>query len=536
MIEDKLIKLSKLWCEDNNIIVTVANGGLFYTCYDNNSPKEIVLSSTIIQLPNSLKNTLIDYRLCRFGAWHESMHVIHTSNKLVDRIKDTHINIDAFNIIEDYRVETLGLQTYSGYINEKKFEYEVLEKKYDSLNPVTSLGNYIMLRLNAPHLLKEDTYPKKFIDYKEDIDALCIRILSELGNDLKNEILTVELSNELSNILKRIQNKEFVRMDKGSLYSRNTSSGFIHSGGVKKILESCDRGGVSDSILKEYADIRDEVKEYADGISNIFGDKFDEYKELDHDSNYMYRVNAKENIQEASKLQSMASGIMRRLELSIRNLQKEVSDYEDDCGDDIEIDKYLSHDNKFYINEDINRPINDILLLLDISGSTYEVHDSYLASALAVCESFNHLGIRYGVYAFSQPFGDKELKIIKAKDEKYSPIIKYRLGGAKSGGRTPLASLMFTIKNVLHRYKYIILFTDGESTEAMSITKKAFSEVHAMNKPLYMIGYTSKEAQNPLKHYAMQILHAQDRRNFIEISDITQLPTAIMKVVGNSWS
>ena len=61
------------------------------------------------------------YRIYRSGLWHESMHAKHTPDEVFTHGKTDPLEHDIINIIEDRRIEDLGVEEWRGYLPERLY-------------------------------------------------------------------------------------------------------------------------------------------------------------------------------------------------------------------------------------------------------------------------------------------------------------------------------------------------------------------------------------------------------------------------------
>jgi len=595
MIEEHLISLCRLWSQNSNLTVNISEQkGVYYTAYrrkgGENKKSQIYGDSGYTQYDKDAKFEEIDhitiscdwigttryneegeeyveelddefgfamYRNSRFGTWHEAMHYLHTPVSLVNRVAELKIVPEAFNILEDYRITEKGLKKYRGYRMEKDFAYRLRIEDYADkqkerlLRPYASeeegvkwgfrdLIQYIFanLFLDEPDLI---SYPNVVMDkHRHRIDTLltdCKRMLHpDHPFPHKN---VVDLSENLSRIMDDIAKEHgFSNASRSNGVPQSGTEGDpsplkrpAHGLNPNNVSRMNDKMRPSKYIKKEFEQLKAEAKMAKEFGENELDTTDSETMTLTKEGN-MTITNPGNKPDRYATFKAKARTISKKLRQEIMRLKREYSESCSDIGDDIDTDLYLEHDPMFYVTEEKKKPLNDILLIVDLSSSTSSMHEDYLMATLSCCEAMNELGINFGIYGFKHASRERELCLVKTKNSQYDSRAKARLGALVSSGGTPLGSTVFSIKSIAPYYKVAIILTDGESTEEWDYTRQGFLDLYKTGLEVHSMGFgKTKWEVDQIKKYLTSLMHPQQKRNVKSISNIRKFPAVVLDLL-----
>ena len=546
-----------MWAEDSKLNVVVhPQGAENFSCkYKiNNHSSFIGVENVNIAIKmfsqKSPAHKFMDYRLCRFATWHEAMHVKHTPAILMDRVMcDDTIKNTAFNLMEDYRIEGIGLDTYPGYIEERDLAYlglmRLMKDEVKDMTDAVILFKHIALKARYGNHELVPSLPAKYsLGYSKEINDIIDRMqvmythddCIDLSRDLS--ALIGKMAKELGdNILEdydgNVSFRDRWKMDGWKMMSG--TSGHCESfcdNGNKDSMSSATKDKV-EGVLKEHQAPESIVEEYS--LSEKLksdGDDIDDNGEMTRliGERKMEVLRPDNGIRQFLEYRAKAITLTRSLTTKVRLTKKEYKEKLNGEGDEIDTDSFIQSESNFYISDDRLKPINDILILLDMSGSTRSFEEHYNPTAVAMCETLSSLGLRYGVYGFNESKGSfATLYVYKTKTEPYNNTVKARLGAIQHQGMTPMQSAFSTLKAVEKDYKTAIIFTDGDTSQDIAKTKQALSK---LNMRKYVIGYSEEGLKDGMKNGIKAIMPDGSRFNFEVITDPTHLPRAVMSIVA----
>jgi hypothetical protein len=125
-------------------------------------------------------------------------------------------------------------------------------------------------------------------------------------------------------------------------------------------------------------------------------------------------------------------------------------------GDDVDVDEYVSGSKKFMYDEERLRVKQDVMIVLDHSGSMVPYFQQYKTVVAAIGRALQRFRLRFSVYAFD---GSK-VWCIKNEKERWSLVSEGRLLGIPDAGGTPLAQVYQYLKEK-KKPKLMITLTDG---------------------------------------------------------------------------
>jgi len=526
-ITDMLLKLCRIWSDAPRIFIMVMERTQsFSTSYDSTTETyKVILSSSVKSFAEP--DTLENYRFCRYATWHEAMHTNMTDFGNIKLIKELNLDLSAYNILEDYRIEEIGLKEYLGYRSEKDFIRKTSTRKYmENVHVKSDMGDVFQYVLNELHYRDgEAPLPSKYSEFKHRLDGVIDDARSQLFKaDHGKRII------DLTETLTRIWNDMgFPKSGANSMTSMADLANMSPQMSKKGMKEMSDKYQTSSHISNEHKRTvkakSDKEGQEKEGIS---GDSKVEMEELSKPGTMKITI-PEGHMAGYSQYSNYANSVKPTLRHIIKSIKRELSEVNSDEGSEVDTDEYLNRSPKPYIDDVKNRVMNDILLIFDVSASTSDFNHLYIGSLISLCEVLTGLNISYGVYSFCEPSEVKSLRIIKTKQEPYNDIIKGRIGSMRSEGRTPTASMLISVRETLHRYKHIFLFTDGASTEPLDETKAQFHKMS--NKSFYVIGYANSSCYSSIRNHIRYCLHARHARNYRIISDIAKLPHVILELV-----
>jgi len=560
MIEEVLTKLCRIWASNSEIPVLFSEEGHYRTQFKETGEPSAVMTST--------KNKGVDpatfesYRLSRFGTWHESMHVKHESPKHIRLLNQYKLDKSACNILRDYHIEEEGLKTYVGYRSEKRFAYEASEHLLLNLNKANSDFSKSMFANNTQAYMDQSKehmitmashhtnmmlqFNETKIEFPLELDAFRQPIQNILDS-YKQRLFQIPAGNtrdtfiqdkcvELSNIFNQMRDK--LDMDKGqssedgntgdNMLEQAMKSGAQTQQDKKELKKISDKNKSSQSVKDEF----NESMGKGNSESNIDDDEDAQHeaKLLMHDTNVRVTRPGTDPI---SYLEAFNRGVgqLSRLKMTIKQLKREYTEVLQDDGDELDIDLYLCGEQDYFISERKDKPLNDVLIVVDVSGSTMGEFDNYQTTTSLIYESLSALGIRFGIYAFDET-NEPNLYMVKAKGESNRARITGYIGGMASGGRTPMASIMKAVNNVSDRYKHVIVLTDGYATDSFPQCKAQFVNLHSKGVDVFMVGYESTPGQSSMKQYFQDILHPRQFPHSRTIANVGDFPQTVLRIVG----
>lgn len=477
---DILSFLAKAWSEDNRTKI-----------YFNSSGKQAYCSTQDrrIEMPDYFGSAfpglegLSRWRIWRFLTFHESMHLKHSPEDFDSIIKSIFLKTGLIhiprnfikqiaNIIEDYRIEKLGMRVYRGISNEKGFCKAMLLREVEPPPDMANSRHALMAFMLALYF---GVLPDPSFEYHDLVmECLNASIGVETVSDLIDASAKVALlfdSKFKFFYLNNLSFEEFLAEKLGN--------------GIPEMPGSTVDAPAPEGVLREFevvseeARSRSELRDYISELMDLKGG----YGELNIISRPILQ-----NIMPNFALLDEAKLITDRIYYLVRLLRTEWLDYLSEIGDDIDVEEFLlSRDSGlFFIDEDSLSNKDPLAILFDMSRSIESIYSPYMKSIIAITNAFDMAGIPFGLYAFRVP----SFLIFKAMGEKWSSNQATVLSAQQCFGGTPIHDALRILKKLngaSESFKRVVVITDGYPQD-VDATISAVNSLESSGIKVYFLG------------------------------------------------
>jgi len=366
-----------------------------------------------------------------------TMDVYYDNPKVKKQLEKTFVDVvmsDIFNILEDYRIEKLGMREFPGYVfffdQVRRLSISIHKgKKPNELILASLISEFIMFRILLPELIdcfykfidetykviKKPAYPKSTI-----LDVIKI-IDSYINNNLKlvysdNIVDVIQASKEIHDLIPRkILNELNQDINAKGKGFTNIADDFFFDNGAATEKE------FDEDVLAVLGDIIDDQIEKAEALRNDNKGKEDEnekyrFEKLEtensiggiYDTCVIYNPKCRNVDQKVYKdAKKMASNIARNLGFLASKLNQINNEFELTEGDLDEDELYsISYSkNLFYEEEPVPGFELDFGILIDESGSMKErekIKNAILAALGIILSAKESKHVNLFVYGHSQ--------------------------------------------------------------------------------------------------------------------------------------
>lgn len=418
-----------------------------FMCIYHKKSKPTIGMPPLPELKDDNDYNFMMWRRYRFGVFHECAHIIYTPLDFSKVLRDRDINKEIYNVIEDLRIEKKGLTDYPGYIKEREFITKYAEEQMKEINFEEHIQNprgilcasYLwasLWKMRMPDWAKK-TLPeddrniiegsiKEIISIETAQDAFDISERVCRGLDLHYEIS--DPPPQIPFIQTEAEQEHSMTIKVDAPVSESIRSEFNEIiGSKKRALKEAELPALA-ALVK---DIKIPSLEIHFPEENI-----ERYYQIIQDKEY-----------EISLLQS-----------NLRKWKIGWEEFNNIYGSDLDIDEYILGGDKIFLDEKKLSCKTNLMILLDVSGSTDPYHREYLAMTGIIAETLNYLNIKFILNAFGH---DNYLFPIAAHH--WNNLSRARLGGVSPHGETPLgASLAYAYRQCKENgVDRIILISDG---------------------------------------------------------------------------
>jgi hypothetical protein len=410
------------------------------------------------------------WRIWRFTSFHEAMHMLYSPPNKSETVRSIHMPFSkqipevnfvdwAYSIIEDYRIEKLGLRTYVGYVPEQKFSRTVYASQSDGLRERIS-------KLDPPFQMLNWFLESLLLDVDPQLtcgdDSMFLDEILELARPVESEADLISATTQI--LQKFIDRFEFIPPIEIPVLPL-IGLIRIEDEAIPKSDSSKNTEAIS-VVLQEFEQVQSEAETRA----KISAEKTSMIRKTESRPRAGFGLLTPRkpvNKVDPYRILENTKVLTNRLIQYLRKWKvgwDEVLDYQ---GDDIDTESYLigreeSARGKFFIDEQLISPKTNIAILLDMSGSIdfADLDFKYKQAIVVIGTALDRIGIKFSIFVFQDPY----LWLLKIKNEKWSRLTLEYLAGIRAMGGTPLAGAIdLSMEFQSHEgFKRLVIITDGE--------------------------------------------------------------------------
>lgn len=488
------------------------------------------------------------WRWWRFAVFHESQHdlrsppdkvgfateVVHEAGgvistgprKLMPHVK---VAMRVVNLVEDYRIEKVGLRTYLGYVSEQEWRRKVAAKYWLGEKPEKMCLceiDTILLDFQRSLLLEHPS------------DSLTVEMWSGMarGCETVPEVKEVAV-NVMKYLLDKFDEEEFAKAMGPDLCEMFLV--FVPGDAADVLKEHPELAG-SPLLMVEWERVKSRLTEEAPDVD---ASMIQEEKLLEEE---LQMLSVRPVSDAPMPLPGSGDLAVQRLMTFLRRWRVGWVEVLNDKGDDIDPEEFIlsrvtdeKHD-KFFLDERLLSPKTDVALLVDMSGS---IHDDnltvpYLSAMAVIGHALNFIGTKFAMYAFDGADCEKEGRqkgssfwVVKRLEERWDSGAINRLASLRGRGGTPLSRALRFVQfyQRIKRFKRVVVITDGRPDNARLSRRAAFDLLRS-GVSVSMLAYrnTQKECNEALRTCA-EIVGRRGR--VCSICDLSGLPWAFFELV-----
>lgn len=438
------------------------------------------------------------WRAWRFLTFHESLHLKLSPRKGPKKVLESVSSSDPalleslYRIFEDIRIESVGLETYVGYIPERDFftavNYVQFRRKLEEsgclVNDVLKKAEFdewwIEFLIRALYFRRTSTPIRSDLsDYMDDVVKRAYLLRG--GNEPL--ALAVEVLEWL--------NKSFptrpsscgqgptVTSDDPARLIVSSGGLTMGSGTLEQLVEESVKGTEkedetlhgSEDLSSEFEVLDEQVKR--DESAEAADDQT--VSELNKDSGGVATAMVPiVSAQQWDDLMEGTSGVVTVLKSNLRRWRVGWKEMLSEEGDDLDAEAPIL----FRLSDRLDKPKifleekkvgsrGRLLVLVDMSGSIglAGAREVYLRSGGVIAEALKFIGASFELYAF-RTLGRSEpiLYLVKSFNEPWGVEQRERLASLESDGGTPLAQALHLVRDRARRFgvRRLAVLTDGQ--------------------------------------------------------------------------
>jgi len=495
------------------------------------------------------------YRLWRFALFHESCHIRHDSESVYYEARRILEELfrekyragvywpfsdffrSVFNVVEDYRVEELGVREYQGMLTEKLFAKAVYRKKLRvPRNDVEIFAQLLLVDkvqgdIEIPEYVREAVRHVKenvMKDPAKTVAEATIMLLSKYHDYYAAKIELARYKFEEDPLValidcsrKRIQRGELEEEAREIIGEENTSS-TCKPDNARIDVKMVMRG--TKAVRGEFKQIsmferRTEREFEGEAIT----------KDVNDPGDYAH-------VYDPSLSQKLINSLTR--------IKRKFLEVADRTGEQFDVEEYISsRGHRPFIREEPSKVGGyEVIILVDLSRSIFGYDEMYKRALMAIGDALDYLKVSFSVYGFRgdvDPYACEPdhlyLPRFKGFNEKWGRSVRERIASAVCSGLTPTGTILERVLPIALKRKgkvITMLVTDGvpephEELEKAREMVKLYKR-HGIKIVAFGFGHDSDQAVSISENLkSLGIL-----RSFA-VSDLNKLPEKLVTTLLN---
>jgi len=474
-VDEILSFLVKAWSRDNSI--KYKHGDIFQC----NPEENFVMIPDFHgdKMPNL--TGLSRWRVWRFTTFHESMHMLLSPKnkykfvhdiicdyKLNGKVEHSFVSM-VMSVIEDRRIEVVGLEEYVGYVDEREFVLDIgREESKMRKDLIKDIGRDLDDAILALEKFSTAVLYEMEPDGKDDDEQ---KFLNDVVATARKVRSVKELEKATGDITTKFYERYGELPDVNNVKSLATFGIFETSDEmIENISGRPDDTAIND-VKTEYGEIKKEIKM----IEEIDNEIKKQLSIIGEDGS-PGRLQPKkcDYYGDFSELLNGTQTTTNKLISYLRNWKVGWEETQDYYGDNIDVEEYIlgrmkGRFGKFFLTEDLISQKTDMSIVIDMSGSIRGMEKDYMRAMTIIGEALNYIGTKFSIYVFRSP----EFIIVKTLQEPWSRRCVGKLAGIKSNGGTPLSEALKLTDELrkIEGFKRIVIITDGKPNSPRESTE-----------------------------------------------------------------
>jgi Mg-chelatase subunit ChlD len=482
------------------------------------------------------------YRLWRASLWHESMHQHYGLPKPISETENNATLHYITNVIEDYRIERLGVREYPGMRRELELRRAVYFNLAPKATDILDMFRHSMLygavkSDNVPDSVYRATaYAIDRVERGVDSPTIALQVCKILGLQPDESVSFMLLYNLKKCTVpsdKKIKQNQLEQVVKEWVEKKKEFD-------EKTEQEAGKSESEPETEEEEEEETEEEVEEQVEEILETDEEVEEEIQLIREEDRRIEKMRKRETAQaEGLKLPAQLNvdeseyynqELITHLKSQLRRLRKGWKEIPASSGE-FDVDSYVTRHSKVFVDEErLKVGGYRVIILVDHSASIKSYMHTYKTACIALAESLSTLNIPFAVYLFSEWGGYAEVYLIKTFEEKWTRMNARRLAQIPADGTTPLTEVYDTLEKVVYSSKgplYFITLTDGApdhpyTCKQMITHLKKFCRMFAVG-----FGNSMKEVVTLTNNLAKL-----GYERYVALDDIRKLPEKVLKLLG----
>ena len=482
------------------------------------------------------------YRIYREGVWHETMHIKHSPPKLFTY--GSGVEHDVLNILEDRRIEDLGVEEWTGYIPERLYTQAyayALRPRVDSIT--------------LPEGRRYESFIQRLLigKVKGKLSPQETQLIETTAQYVEEELKKLkgkdqdEIFYSMGDLTKEVMNR--LKLDPNMTIPHYKGS---HDSWVATFTEQYGRGRDPQEVEKDMEEFFKEkenqakTKERKDGKT-----KPNEITKEDIEKAREGAVEVKteyDKVQKADKVdpaisvwapvasQAPASlykdqHFITAMNTFLRTWKTGYKEFTGKSGKRLSIPDYIRNKDQPFVTR-LKQSVKGkkLLVITDFSGSMHPKQEDYKRALVSAMEVLGGIGCNIALFGFgTDPAqGDLFFRVKTFEEKNWKPIHSAKLAALEAGyGSTPTASTYRALRKYIEKHKpeVTVTVTDG-SPDSIGDTME---EIAKLKKHTRMVAFGI--AESDFKEAMEKDLKQQGYHKSFAVSNVYDIPPKLVKLL-----
>jgi hypothetical protein len=495
------------------------------------------------------------YRIYRSGVWHEACHIRYTPPPLFEW--NDELKRDVFNIIEDRRIEDLGVEQWGGYLPERLYTQAyayALRPSVDTIHdPYRRVYEAFMQRLLIGKIKGElDKHEK---DLVEDAARYVEETLEKLNKEVKEgKVKQVDIELDL----RKLTNDVIDKLKLSPSFQPSSDMGSESSWHATFTEEYAKRYGpekeedVKKGMEEYFKEVEKEAKKKPSGKDGEKADAKEITKE-DVEAAREGTVEAKNEYSQAQKEKAVPKEVTSFAPIlsqgPVQNyrdtkfitdmqshLRKWKTGYEEIIGETgarLSIPDYIRHQKTPFATR-LKRSAKGkkMLVIADFSGSMHDKEEEYKKAIVSAMEVLTGIGSNVAVFGFGQDpaQGNVFFRVKTFEEPRWTNSHAAKIAGIQAQyPSTPTFAIYERLLPYIKKHSpdVTVTVTDG-SPDEIALTTEA---VDKLRKHTRMVAFGIGGDRNSAEWMAKR-LKEFGYHSSVAVADLRELPPKLVKLLA----
>jgi len=489
------------------------------------------------------------YRVYREGVWHESCHVRFTPQDLFDW-GGSAIEKDVLNVLEDRRIEDLGVKEWPGYIPERLYAHAYAYALRPSVDA--------MAQHQAPHAVRYEAFIQRLLigKVKGKLDPKERKMVEETAKYVEKKLEELKKEQDWWQI-----SEEMKRLTREVIKKLQLPDSFVPPVGKGS------HSSWTDTFSEDYAKISGATsKDVEKGIEEFFKEKQKQAKkreredgktpptEITQEDIEKAREGTQEVKSEYQKVQKQAkvdptlfgwnpvisqgTASLYRDERFISTMNTFLQSWKTGykailgkSGSRLSIPDYIRHQDEPFVTR-LKQSVRGkkLLVVADFSGSMRDRQEDYKKAIISAMEVLNSIGCKLALFGFgTDPAqGDLFFRVKTFEEPRWSNTHSAKVAALQAGyACTPTDTAYVKLMNYIKKHKpeATVTITDG----APDSFTQTVTAVNNLKKHTRMVafGIADPQGRERMENDLRQLSY---HKSFV-VTNVHEIPPKLVKLL-----